>query len=199
MADVPSVLQSTTLEPLPPVLRHGLVAVAFFGILSLISSLGLFTFLTYRLCVWYYRGQLRDGANQFLLLIYNLVLADIQQAMAFALTSVYLATDKIEAGTATCWTNGWFVSTGDLASGVFIFAIALHTFFAVVRGRRVSSRLFFCGIAGLWIFVYLMALIGVGLNPNLYQRAGAWVCPPFITYRNRADCGTVLDLSQARS
>ncbi len=65
----------TTLEPLPAVLRRGLVAVAFFGILSLVSSVSLFTYLTYRLCVWYHRGQLRDGANQFLLLIYNLVLA----------------------------------------------------------------------------------------------------------------------------
>ncbi len=170
-----SVLLSTTLEPLPPVLRRGLIAVATLGLLSLISSIGLFTFLTYRLCVWYHRGQLRDGANQFLLLIYNLVLADIQQAMAFALTSVYLSADKIEVGTATCWANGWFVSTGDLASGVFIFAIALHTFYAVVKGRRIGNRLFLGGIVGLWVFVYMMAIVGVGLDPKLYVRAGPWV------------------------
>lgn len=175
MDDTSSVGLNTTLDPLPPVLRHGLVAVAFFGILSLVSSVGLFTFLTYRLCVWYHRGQLRDGANQFLILIYNLVLADIQQAMAFSLTSVYLAADKVEVGTTTCWANGWFVSTGDLASGVFIFAIALHTFFAVVRGRRPGNKLFYGGIAGLWVFVYLLAVIGVGLHPNQYVRAGAWV------------------------
>ncbi|KIX04906.1 uncharacterized protein Z518_05777 [Rhinocladiella mackenziei CBS 650.93] len=168
------VLLSATLDPLPPVLRRGLVAVAFCGILSLVSSLALFTFLTYRLCVWYYRGHLRNGANQFLILIYNLVLVDIQQAMAFALTSVYLAANKIEVGTTTCWANGWFVSTGDLASGVFIFAIALHTFFAVVKGRRVETKVFYTGIACLWIFVYTMAIIGVGLDPDLYVRAGAW-------------------------
>ena len=75
MATNSTVGLTTTLSPLPDILRHGLVAVAFFGILSLISSVALFTFLTYRLCVWYHRGQLRDGANQFLLLIYNLVLA----------------------------------------------------------------------------------------------------------------------------
>lgn len=166
----------TTLEPLPPVLRHGLVAVAFFGILSLISSLTLFLFLTYRLCVWYHRSELRDGANQFLLLIYNLTLADIQQSMAFALTSVYLAQDKIQVGTSTCWANGWFVSTGDLASGVFILAIALHTYYAVVRGRRVNNKVFHGAIIGLWIFVYVMAIIGVGMDSNIYQRAGAWVC-----------------------
>src|ERR1700742_3844526 len=75
MAAKPSVLLSTTLDPLPPMLRQGLIAVAFFGLLSLISSVALFTFLTYRLAVWYHRGLLKDGANQFLLLIYNLVLA----------------------------------------------------------------------------------------------------------------------------
>jgi hypothetical protein len=166
---------TTTLDPLPPVLRHGLIAVAFFGLLSLTSCVALFTFLTYRLTVWYHHGKLRDGANQFLLLIYNLVLADIQQSMAFALTSVYLQQDKIEVGTTTCWANGWFVSTGDLASGVFIFAIALHTYFSLVKGRRVSSKLFFAGIACLWIFVYVMAIIGVGMDPKIYTRAGAWV------------------------
>lgn len=178
MSSNSTVSLSTTLDPLPPVLRRGLVAVAFFGILSLVTSLGLFTFLTYRLCVWKIRGQLKDGANQFLILIYNLVLADIQQAMAFSLTSAYLAENKIEVeDNTTCWANGWFVSTGDLASGVFIFAIAFHTFFAVVKGRRPSSRVFYSCIAGSWIFVYTLAIVGVGIDPKLYVRAGAWVCP----------------------
>ena len=171
-----SVSLSTTLDPLPPVLQRGLVAVAFFGIFSLVTSLGLFTFLTYRLCVWKVKGQLQDGPNQFLILIYNLVLADIQQAISFSLTSAYLAAGKIEVGTTTCWANGWFVSVGDLASGVFIFGIALHTFFAVVKSRRPSSRVFYSCIAVAWIFVYAMAIIGVGIDTKLYVRAGAWVC-----------------------
>lgn len=104
------------------------------------------------------------------------MLSDIQQSMAFALTSVYLSQDKIEVGTTTCWANGWFVSTGDLASGVFIFAIALHTYYAVVKGRRVSGKVFYGGLTCLWIFVYVMAIIGVGLDPKIYKRAGAWVC-----------------------
>lgn len=167
--------QSDSLFPLPTILRHGLIAVAFFGILSLVATFSLFIYLTYRLCSWYLKGQLRDGANQFFLLIYNLVLADLQQAVAFALTARYLATDKIEVGTKTCWANGWFISTGDLASGVFILAIAIHTFFAVVKGRRVSNKKFAAGIVSAWIFVYAMAIIGVGIDPHLYVRAGAWV------------------------
>lgn len=150
---LPSVLQTGTLDPLPDVLHQGLAAVAFFGSLSLLSSLGLFVYLTFRLISWYVRGQLKDGANQFLLLIYNLLLADIQQAMAFALSAVHLARNKIEVGSTVCFANGWFVSTGDLASGVFIFSIALHTFFAVVKGRKLSNRVFYAWIVGAWVSV----------------------------------------------
>ncbi|EXJ77619.1 hypothetical protein A1O3_09847 [Capronia epimyces CBS 606.96] len=174
MASRPSSPASSTLDPLPDILRHGLVAVAFFGILSLVATSILFTYLTYRLCSWYFTGQLRNGANQFFLLIYNLVLADIQQALAFTLTARYLATDKIQVGTTTCWANGWFISTGDLASGVFILAIAIHTYFFLVKGQRVSNKAFITGIACAWIFVYGMAAIGVAMDRDLYVRAGAW-------------------------
>jgi hypothetical protein len=189
----------TTLDPLPPVLRHGLVAVAFCGLLSLVSSVALFTWLTYRLCVFYQKGQLRDGLNQFLLLIYNLVLADIQQAMAFALTSVYLSQDKIDVDSSTCWANGWFVSTGDLASGVFILSIALHTYYAVVLGRQLSNKLFYGGIAGAWIFIYLMAVIGVGRDPHIYKRAGAWVSTRRSIDLSSANTLAVLDRQAIRS
>lgn len=162
-----------TLDPLPSVLQRGLPAVAFFGILSLTSSTGLFLFLTSRLFKWYRNGQLRN-CNQFWILLYNLLLADIQQAVAFALTTVWVAKDRIEVGTTTCWANGWFVSVGDLASGVFIFTIALHTFFAVVKGRSISEKVFYSWLAGAWVFVYAMAIITVMVRPDSYVRAGAW-------------------------
>ena len=94
--------------------------------------------------------------------------------MAFALTTVYLAEDKIEVGTTTCWANGWFVSTGDLASSVFICSISLHTFFAVVKGHTISNRVFYSWIALAWIFVYGLALATVLRHDDVYTRAGAW-------------------------
>lgn len=189
--ELPAVNRPTTLDPLPSVLQKGLVAVAFFGILSLVASSGLFFFLSYKLCRWYYKGHLANGANQFLLLIYNLLLADIQQAMAFSLTAVYVVEKKVDVGTTTCWANGefchdfpmdrtdhagWFVSTGDLASGVFILSIALHTWFAVVKGRSISNKIFYSWIIFAWIFVYVMAVVNVSLHDDTYVRAGAWVC-----------------------
>lgn len=172
-----STLDTGTLDPLPAVLQHGLLAVSTLGLASFLSSSALFLYLSFKLLKWYLRGDLENGCNQFLLLIYNLVLADMQQAVAFLLALAWLGQDRIDVESTTCFVEGWFVSVGDLASGVWIFAIALHTFYAVVKGRRLPTTGFVSTIAGLWMFVYAMAIIGVALHPhNFYVRAGAWVC-----------------------
>lgn len=78
-----------------------------------------------------------------------------------------------------CFAQGWFVSTGDLASSVFICAIAVHTFFGVVKDYRLPTVAFYCGIAGLWIFVYVMALVGpIVHGKTFFSRASAWVNSP---------------------
>ena len=172
-----STYDADTLSPLPSDLRHGLFAVSFFGYLSFISSITLFVYLTYRMARWRASGQPMKNYNQFLLLIYNLVLADIQQSLAFLLTSRWLVEDKIHVGTPFCFAEGWFVSTGDLASSAWIFAIALHTYSAIVRGYKVSYSTFVVVMGLLWLFIYTMAIIGIAIHPkDYYTRAGAWVC-----------------------
>ncbi|KAH8882287.1 hypothetical protein GQ53DRAFT_847678 [Thozetella sp. PMI_491] len=122
----------------------------------------------------------RDPPNQFLVLIYNLLFADIQQALAFLLNVTWLSRDAVAVGTDACWAQGWFVSTGDLASSVFIGAIAIHTYLGVVQGYRLPTLAFYSVIAFLWAFVYGLALLGVAVTNNgaadggLYVRAGAW-------------------------
>jgi hypothetical protein len=171
-----STLDAATLDPLPPVLKHGLVAVSFLGFLSFVTSSSLLFYLTHKLIKWRLRGQACRGYNQFLLLIYNLLIADIQQSLAFLLTVRWLAEDKINVRTSTCFAEGWFVSTGDLASGVWIFAIALHTFFAVIMGKKLPYWIFLLAITALWLFIYAMAVVGVvSHRENFYVRAGAWV------------------------
>lgn len=165
--------ESDSLQPLPSALRLGLPFVACFGLLSLVSCTLLFLYLTSRLFRWYKAGQIRH-CNQFWILLYNLLIADIQQAVAFALTTVWVSKNKIEVGSRTCFANGWFVSTGDLASSIFIFTIALHTFFSVVKGRSINHRVFYAWIAFAWVFVYTLASITVMSKPDVYVRAGAW-------------------------
>jgi hypothetical protein len=172
--------ESSTLSPLPDVLSHGLVAVSTFGLLSFVCSASLFIYLTYRIISWRLKSGVSQPVNQFLVLIYNLLFADIQQSTAFLLNISALRNNAILVGTPTCFVQGWFVSTGDLASSVFICAIAVHTFFGVVKEYRLPTKTFYCCIAACWVFVYTMAIIGPAVHGQLfYTRASAWVCPLF--------------------
>jgi len=128
------------------------------------------------------RPKKKRYPNQFLVLIYNLLLADIHQAGAFLLNAVWVAQDGITVQTSACWIQGWLVSTGDLSSSCFIGAIAVHTYLAVVRNYTPPQWVVYTAVVGLWIFNYLMAILGVAITSNgkdaggFYVRAAAWVC-----------------------
>ncbi|OHE91500.1 integral membrane protein [Colletotrichum orchidophilum] len=122
----------------------------------------------------------RDAPNQFLVLIYNLLLADIQQALAFLLNAAWLNKNGIIIESTTCWAQGWFISTGDLASSAFISTIAIHTYLSVVRDYKLPNWAFWCMIGSVWFFIYALAIVGVIITHNgaghggLYVRAAAW-------------------------
>jgi len=157
----------TTLAPLPAVLHRGLTAVATFGFLSFLCSSALFLRLSYKLSARRRQSHLR--VNQFIILIFNLVLADIQQSLAFLLNVLWLRGDAIRVESHTCFAQGWFVSTGDLASGMFTMAIAVHSFMDITFNCRLSHGKFTAAILGVWTFVYVCAIIGIALHPsNLY-------------------------------
>lgn len=119
--------------------------------------------------------------NQFLVLIYNLFLADMHQSLAFLLNTAWLQQDGIIVGSTTCWSQGFFVSTGDLSSSMFIMAIAFHTYMSVVQNRRPSHRVLYVSVGLIWLFVYAISLLPVGITQNgreaggFFVRAGAWV------------------------
>jgi hypothetical protein len=134
-------LFSQTLSPLPRSLSVGLIPVAVFGILSFVATTCLLFLLTFRMVKWNRRSR---QINQFIILIYNLLLADLQQSLAFLLNAQWLAQDGIQVGTSTCWAQGCrsrlilcalfdflviactdyhatgFVSTGDMGSGIWV-------------------------------------------------------------------------------
>ncbi|GLI75750.1 hypothetical protein PoHVEF18_004013 [Penicillium ochrochloron] len=66
--------------------RSLFIAMGVVAILSLTSTLGLLSFLTYRFIFWqrYYKRPLAQ--NQYVVLIYNLLLVDLQQAIAFLIS-----------------------------------------------------------------------------------------------------------------
>lgn len=123
----------------------------------------------------------RQPPNQFLILIFNLLLADMHQGVAFFLNAEWLRYNAVRVGTATCFTQGLFVSTGDLASSCFITSIAVHTYLSVVRRYTMPHRVLYLVIALLWVFVYAISTIPIAATKNgahyggFFVRAGAWV------------------------
>ncbi|KAH8589961.1 G protein-coupled glucose receptor regulating Gpa2-domain-containing protein [Bisporella sp. PMI_857] len=167
--------KSGTLIGLPTVLSKGLIAVSVFGLLSFVCTSLLFIFLTYKIIRWRLKEESKGPINQFLFLIYNLLFADIQQGLAFMLNIAHLQQDSINVESSTCWAQGWFVSTGDLASSLFIFAIALHTFMAVVKDYRPPSSVFYTFITSLWVFNYVLGIIGPVMHgKEFFVRASSW-------------------------
>ncbi|RGP76860.1 g- coupled receptor [Fusarium longipes] len=118
--------------------------------------------------------------NQFLVLIINLLLADMHQGVAFFLNAAWLQHNAILVGTATCYTQGLFVSLGDLASSMFITAIAVHTYMAVVKGRQTPQNVLYGAIVAIWVFVYAISFIPIAATSNgaefggFFVRAGSW-------------------------
>ncbi|CAK7233709.1 hypothetical protein SEUCBS140593_008692 [Sporothrix eucalyptigena] len=118
--------------------------------------------------------------NQFLVLLYNLLLADMHQAMAFMLNAVWVKKDALEVDSSTCWAQGFFVSNGDLASSLFIAAIAIHTYSVISRDHKPPQWAVNAACIGIWAFTYGLAFIGIAATRNgatsggFYVRASAW-------------------------
>jgi hypothetical protein len=142
------------------------------GFMSFLSSATLLTLLAYRLIKWRIKSK---RTNQFVFLIFNLLLADIQQSFAFLLNVEWVKNDAVQIENPICFLQGWLVSTGDLASGVWCFAIGLHTFASVIFDFRLKPRCFFQTVLALWAFVYLVSAVPVGMySREVYVRSGIW-------------------------
>ncbi|KAI0880293.1 G protein-coupled glucose receptor regulating Gpa2-domain-containing protein [Annulohypoxylon maeteangense] len=135
------------------------------------------------------RRPMRRRPNQFLVLVYNLFLADMHQATAFVLNIPWIQKNEIIVGSPSCWAQGWFVSTGDLSASCFICAISIHTYLGVVKGYKPPHWALHLAIAGLWLFIYIMAVAGVAATNNgkgaggFYVRAAAW-CWVNVSFEN---------------
>jgi hypothetical protein len=152
-----------------------MIPLSIFALCSAISTASLLSWLTYRL-VWKSEYQAFIGYNQYVILIYNLLLADLQQALAFLITLNWLNLGRIESPSATCFAQGFLLNMGDVSSCFFVFAIALHTWYSVVLGRKITYSRFTTGILAIWAFVFLLTVLGpVMKGPNFYVNTSSWV------------------------
>lgn len=159
--------------------RAGFIAMGICGLLSFLATFGLLAFLTYRFIFWkrYYKRPL--SRNQYVVLIYNLLLADIQQATAFLLCLHWVGKGSVYSASAACVVQGWWIQTADPGSGLFVIAIAIHTGAVVLRGSQLPWRAFVACVIGVWAFILVLGFIPVGLYGSktfVISEAG-WVRP----------------------
>ncbi|KAK7731351.1 hypothetical protein SLS57_001287 [Botryosphaeria dothidea] len=167
-------VESASLSPLPETISKGLEAIVVLSLLSLVSTFLLLVALGRNL-FFKWRRKAHGVQNQFLFLIFNLLLADFQQSIAFFINIEWLARDEIKVDTPSCFAQGWFVSVGDLASGWWAVAIGLHTFSCIALGHKMKPYTFYGACALIWAFVFLAGVIGISTHPDdIYVRAGAW-------------------------
>jgi hypothetical protein len=156
-------------------LKAGMIPLSIFALCSALSTTALLLWITWRL-VFRSDYQAFVGYNQYVILIYNLLLADLQQALAFIITLHWLDIGEISSPSRTCFTQGFLLNMGDVSSGFFVFAIAMHTWYSVVLGRKVRYQYFTAGILLIWTFAFCLTVIGPATKgSNFYAKTNAWV------------------------
>ena len=194
MADMTSTLDSRMLtnrffpppdsmDPLTPIYRAGMVPLAVCAMMSLLSVGALLGFITQRMISWRKHYRQYVGYNQYVILIFNLLIADLQQSVAFSISFHWLRINKIVAPTGACFVQAWFLQIGDVASGFFVLAIGIHTWLGVVKGYKLPYGWFVVAILSLWLFALFLTALGPAMHQERYfARAAAWVGHHFFSF-----------------
>ena len=105
----------------------------------------------------------------------NLLIADFFQGLSFTISFHWITVDGILAPSNACFAQGFLLNLGDISSGLFVFYIALHTFFTAVKGRRIPQTLFASMVVFIWLFCLLLTAIGpIQHKRDYFVKAGAW-------------------------
>lgn len=178
---------SWIIDPLPALQRRGLIAIGALSLISLASTFSLLCFFTYRFIFWkkYYKRYI--GYNQYVVLMYNLALADFIQGLGFIVSLRWIDQNSIHAEDPGCFLQGIWLQIGDPMSGMFVLAIALHTFMHVSLGRQISHKVFVSFVVGLWIFGVILVVIPIGIyGSHVWMPSVAWVslfCYALVNFR----------------
>lgn len=156
----------------------GMIPMGVIGCFSFLATFSSITYITWRLiCSKQDPKDVPLYRNQLLLLILNLLIADMFQSMSFIFSFHWFQLNMILAPSSPCWAQAWFIHFGDIASGSFVLAIALHTWYKITRfGRSLSFRTFVICVCGIWAFALLISSLGPMIRGrDDLTRAGVWV------------------------
>jgi hypothetical protein len=163
-------------DHIPTSIRNGMIAMGLIGLISFISTFWLFVFITYRMIYWrrYYEAPI--SSSQVFILVYNLLLADMQQALSFLLSFHWIAQNGITGSSNACFAQGWLIQIGDVSSGIFVLAIAIHTFMGLVAQRMIPKKPFIFSVVFIWAVCVILTAIGpIVYRDNFFVPSGAWV------------------------
>lgn len=133
-----------------------------------------------------------DHSNPIIILIYHLLLADVQQSAAFVISACWLQYDGIYVPSAPCYAQGWLLGLAKLASAGFLSIISINTYLTLVWGFRAPRKLIYGAIGFNWVFAFGCTLGGVlGTQTGMahggyYIRTGAWVSHVMTQFRLRS-------------
>ena len=162
--------------PLPGVLRKGLIAILLIASLSAITTFTLSIFITYRLIFWRSHSSRYLGHNQYIILIYQLILTDLQHSLGYLISVKWLVEDRITAKSSACFVQGIWLQFANPGSGLFVLAIAIHTFLAVILNQKLSYGAFVAFIFSIWAFLLSMVIIPIAIHGReAMVPSGAWV------------------------
>lgn len=140
-------------HPLTDVLRNGLISMGVLALMSVCSTLVLCVFLVWRLIIWRHQWGAFLGYNQYVLLVLNLLMADLQICSSYVISFYWAHENAIFSPSPPCFAQGWLLQSGDVRSGFFVLAIAIHTYQTAVRGRRTSHKSFTIMTICIWFVV----------------------------------------------
>jgi len=121
-----------------------------------------------------------DHSNPIIILIYHLLLADVQQSAAFVISACWLQYDGIYVPSVPCYAQGWLLGLAKLASAGFLSIISVNTYLNLVWGFKTSRTWIYSAIGFNWVFAFGCTLGGVlGTQTGMahggyYVRTGAW-------------------------
>jgi hypothetical protein len=111
--------------------------------------------------------------NPFPLLIYNLLLSEMQTTLGYALNIEWVVRNGVYVGTTTCWAQGWLNNIGILSSSIFLVSISINTYLSVVRGWRPPQWFIRAWIAFCWILSLALTSAGI-IQSNNGRAEGGW-------------------------
>ncbi|KAI9708726.1 MAG: hypothetical protein M1820_003681 [Bogoriella megaspora] len=166
-----------SLPRLTPWILHGLKALTFFAFLSIISTVVVLGFILHRV-IKFRDDQSKDiSRHQPVILIINLLVADLFQALAAAISLHWIHQGSIMAPSHSCTTQGLLLQLGVVSSGLWVLAIAVVTWLRVVRRKSLGQRTFYWAVGGIWLVGIILTFAGLMAHPWFFASIGpsCWI------------------------